>query len=162
MVKIRFFDIMIVIFFERSGYDMTLTSTKSWKHYMLLCRTLERNDIQFIRNDKKLSVKCSIAGERRELNFLFVTDPEKMLMTLYSPVAAAKGNTDAGSAAMKICSINNTLSNGCFCIDEDDGIIYFRVVISFYETNLSPEIFEYMLSLAADTVEENYPLLCVL
>ncbi len=133
---------------------MTLTSTKSWKHYMLLCRTLERNDISFRRSDRGLNVRCSISGQGRELVFLFVIDPEKMLVSLYSPVLDIDRGKKPGDIALQICMINNSLSNGSFCIDRDCSSIYFKMTTSFYETNLSGEIFEYMLSQAADTVEE--------
>ena len=47
----------------------------------------------------------------------------------------------------------------------DDRLLYFRMTTSFYETDLNGMLFEYMLSAAADTIEEYSPeietLLCI-
>ena len=136
---------------------MTITSTKSWKNYIMLCNTLERNDISFESNDKELCVKCGISGRDIEQNFLFSINPSKMLITLFSPIPVniSEGNTT--DIAIAVCIINNKLPDGCFCIDTNEGFIYFKMTTSFYESNVSERVFEYMLSSAADSIDEYYP-----
>ena len=132
---------------------MILTSTKAWKHYMLLCRTLDRNGITYKRNDKRLCVRCTLPEGDKDHSFLFSIDPEKMLISLYSPVLT-DSETSGQELAAALCVINNDLRHGCFCYCIEDRLLYFRMTTSFYETNLSGEVFEYMLSRAADTIEE--------
>lgn len=133
---------------------MTITSTKSWKHYMLICHILSSNDIPFIRNDTALSIRCSISSRDGDMLFFFSVDPSKMLINLYSPLNFRIKEEDRGEIALGLCMINNKLSHGCFYLDTEDNIIYFRMTTSFYETNLNEMLFEYMLSSAADSVEE--------
>ena len=132
---------------------MILTSTKAWKHYMLLCRTLDRNGIAYKRNDKRLNVRCTLPEGSEDQSFLISVDPEKMLISLYSPVLTEPQAAEQELAAA-ICMINNELRHGCFCYCICDRLLYFRMTTSFYETNLSGEVFEYMLSCAADTMQE--------
>ena len=128
---------------------MTITSTKAWKHYMLICRSLEYNDIPYIKDDNTLCVRCRICGRDGDLQFLYSEKKKKM----------------PADAALAVCLINNRLSNGCFYLDMDDRLLYFRMTTSFYETDLNGMLFEYMLSAAADTIEEYSPeietLLCI-
>ena len=136
---------------------MTITSTKSWKNYVMLCNTLERNDISFESNDKELCVKCGISGRDIEQNFLFSINPSKMLITLFSPIPIEIPEENTTDIAIAVCIINNKLSHGCFCIDTSEGVVYFKMTTSFYESNVSERVFEYMLSSAADTIDEYYP-----
>lgn len=133
---------------------MTITSTKSWKHYMLICRALEYNDIPYVRNDDKLCIKCTISGKEYEQKFLFSVDSSKMLINLFSPLPLCVSDEQAGDIALALCMINNKLSHGSFYLDMDDHLLYFRMTTSFYETNLNGMIFEYMLSASADTIDE--------
>lgn len=133
---------------------MTITSTKAWKHYMLICRSLEYNDIPYLRDDNSLCVRCRISGRDNEMQFLFSVDPSKMLINLYSPLDISVSAKSSAEAALALCIINNRLSHGCFYLDVDDKLLYFRMTTSFYETDLNGMLFEYMLSAAADTIEE--------
>ena len=144
---------------------MTITSTKAWKHYMLICRSLEYNDIPYIKDDNTLCVRCRICGRDGDLQFLYSVDPSKMLINLYSPLNISFDTKNSADAALAVCLINNRLSNGFFYLDMDDRLLYFRMTTSFYETDLNGMLFEYMLSAAADTIEEYSPeietLLCI-
>lgn len=133
---------------------MTITSTKSWKHYMLICHILGYNDIPYIKNDEKLCIRCRITGKEDDLQFVFSVDPVKMLVDLYCPMDTQIEEERTGDIAIGLCMINNRISHGGFYLDTENGIIYFRMTTSFYETDLNAMLFEYMLSSAADFVEE--------
>lgn len=136
---------------------MTITTTKSWKNYMTLCRTLDRNDIEYEREDDNLCVKCNVSGRDIELSFWFTINPSKMLITLYSPVPIKLIKDKTADMALAICMINNALEDGSFCLDICDELIYFKMTSSFYETKVNDSMFEYMLSTAADIIDEYYP-----
>ncbi len=138
---------------------MTITSTKSWKHYMLICRTLEYNDIPFERDDTALCVRCRINGNDRDQTFLFSVNPSKMLINLLSPFPLTISREQAPDAALALCMINNELTHGNFYLDMDDQLLYYKMTNSFYETNLNGMLFEYMLSVSADIIDQYYPML---
>lgn len=136
---------------------MTITTTKSWKNYITLCNVLDRNDIEYERDDKDMCVKCTVSGEETELNFLFAIDPSKMLITVFSPISVKLPKEKIADMALAVCMINHNLADGSFCIDIKDGFLYYKITSSFYESNLNETVFEYMLSAAANTVDEYYP-----
>ncbi len=136
---------------------MTITTTKSWKNYMTLCRTLERNYIEYKREDENLCVRCSVGGKDIELSFWFTINPSKMLITLYSPLPIELKRDKTSDMALAICMINSTLEDGSFYIDFKDELIYYKMTSSFYETQINDTIFEYMLSASADIIDEYYP-----
>ncbi len=141
---------------------MTITTTKSWKNYMTLCRTLERNDIRYNREDEKLCVICRVGGNEIEISFRFTINPSKMLITLYSPLPVEISSEKTADMALALCMINSTLDDGSFCMDIKNNLLYFKMTCSFYETQVNDTIFEYMLSTSADIIDEYYPKLKIL
>lgn len=141
---------------------MTLTTTKSWKNYITLCNTLERNDIKYNREDENLCVICRVSVNDIELSFRFTINPLKMLITLYSPLPIEVNNEKASDMALAVCIINSSLDDGSFCMDLEHDLLYFKMTSSFYESQLNDTIFEYMLSTSADIIDEYYPKLKIL
>ena len=80
-----------------------------------------------------------------------------MLITLYSPLPLKTEKDRIADTALAVCMINHRLKEGSFCLDLAEGLIYFKMTNSFYETKINDMLFEYMLSAAADTIDEYYP-----
>lgn len=133
-----------------------MTSTKSWQSYETLCGVMEKNDIYYERDDKHLCVKCSVNGQDTQLNFAFIINPSKMLITLYSPMPIKVKKENSANVALAVCMINNSLSDGNFCFDVSDGTVFFKMTSSFCDINVNEDIFEYMLSVAADTMDDYF------
>lgn len=133
-----------------------MTSTKSWQSYETLCSVMERNDIYYEKDDKHLCVKCSVSGQDIQLNFAFLINPSKMLVTLLAPMPVQIKKENSADVALAICMINNSLADGNFCFDVNDGTIFFKMTSSFRDTSVSEELFEYMLSVAADAVDDYF------
>ena len=119
------------------GIDMALTAVKSANAYRALCRVLERNEIIHECDEKNWCVKCSISGNETDFQFAFVIEPSKMLIKLY-------------------CVINDSLSDGHFCFDRSGTSLYFKITASFYNSFTDESVFEYLLSVAAESTEEYY------
>lgn len=136
---------------------MTITTTKSWKNYITLCRVMEKNDIEYECDDRELTVKCSVPGHEIEQNFTFEINPSKMLITLYSPLPLELAEERSADMSIGICMINNELADGSFCIDFKSRLIYFKLTSSFYESDVCGTVFEYLLSTAANVIDEYYP-----
>lgn len=135
---------------------MTITGTKAWQSYTALCRMLEHNDIDYEKDDKNLCAKCTVAGKDTDMNFLFTVDASKMLITLYSIVPIQVERDNAANIALALCVINNNLSDGAFSLDTGNMLIYYRMTSSFYNSKVNPSIYEYMLSEAADVIDDYF------
>ena len=141
---------------------MTTIAEKSYHAYYSLCRVLERNDIDFRCNEKELRVTSFVAVGDIELKFIFSIDPCKMLVSLYAPVPLIVPPDNITDISLAICMINNSLSDGHFCIDTINRGVCFRMTSSFYNSRLNDSIYEYMLSAAADSIDEYYPKLKII
>ncbi len=135
---------------------MTITGTKAWQSYTALCKMLEHNDIDYEKDDKNLCAKCTVAGKDTDMNFLFTVDASKMLITLYSIVPIQVEKENAGNLALALCVINNSLSDGAFSLDTNNMLIYYKMTSSFYNSKVNPSIYEYMLSEAADVIDDYF------
>lgn len=136
---------------------MAVRMTRSWKNYKSLCRIMEKNSIEYICDDNELSVRCTLNGRDADHSFIFEIDSARMLITLASPLELSVPEKKNADLAIAVCMINNTLKDGCFGIDFNEHTIYFTLTSSFYESDINGRLFEYMLSAAADTVDEYYP-----
>ena len=87
------------------------------------------------------------------MQLFFSIDASKMLVTLYSPLFRHVPSECTTDAALALCMVNNRLPDGELCFDINDRLIYFKMTASFYNAGLSESVFEYMLSVAADTID---------
>ena len=140
----------------KGGVTKTITAAKSRQAILTLCRVLKRNGIDYSLSAGNC-VRCSINVHESEISFIFSVDPSKMLVTLYSRMFSSVPRERSTDAALAICMINHSLPDGTICFDVRDGMIYYKMTSSFYDSGLSDSIIEYMLSAAADTVESYRP-----
>ena len=141
---------------------MKATAQQSYMAYNALCAVLEHNDIDYRSNKQKLCVTCRVCCKDIEPDFVFLIDPPKMLATLHVPIPVIIHPDNLSDLSVGLCIINNTLTDVQFCLDITRRRITFRLTSSFYNSRLHPPVFEYMLSAAADAVDEYYPKILLL
>lgn len=122
----------------------------------VLCEVLEKNDIRYELTNSSC-VNCTITDEEKEIDMVFHINPSKMLVTLYSPVIRPVPAELAENLSLALCMINHSLTDGAFCIDLNSGMVYFKLTASFYNSDPEGSAFEYMLSAAADAMDEYRP-----
>lgn len=136
----------------KGGIILAVTTADSKQAYLSLYSVLERNDIDY-ELTKSRSVRCSVSGRDRDIQLYFSIDASKMLVTLYSTICRRVPQQRTTDAALALCMINNTLTDGELCFDINDRLIYFKMTSSFYNAGLNSSVYEYMLSVAADTID---------
>lgn len=135
---------------------MTITAARSVTAAAGLCGVLERNDIKYDVKDNG-DIACIVNGREGDIRLVFRTDCSKMLVTLYSPLAEHVPLFFAGDAALAVCMMNSRLTDGTVCYDISGGTVYFRMTASFYNSDPTEFMFEYLLSAAAEAVDEYRP-----
>lgn len=134
-----------------------MMTTQSLQSFETLCNMLERNDIEYSRNDERIAVHCTVAGRDIPIHLMFAIHPYKMLVTLYALMPITVEPHKAADMGIAVCLANKSLADGCFVYDIDDGSMFFKMTTSYRDSEVSEENFEYMLSTAADIVDEYYP-----
>ena len=122
----------------------------------VLCEVLERSEIKYdIR--KNGDIACIVNGRDGDISFVIRTDFSKMLVTIYSPLAEPVPLIIAGDVSLAVCMMNSSLTDGTVCYDIYGGTVYFRITASFYNSAPESSVFEYLLSAAAEAVDEYRP-----
>ncbi len=131
---------------------MTSLTSRSAASYALLCDVLTHNDIPYERIDD-WCVTCLVGGHGGDIRLNFTVDPSKMLITLYAPIVRHIPEQRLTDMTLAVCMLNHRLSDGAFCIDMANSLLYFKLTVSFYNSEPLADDYAYMLSVAADTVE---------
>lgn len=135
---------------------MAAITSRSTASYALLCEVLAHNDIPYERIDD-WCVTCLVGGRGGDIRLNFTVDMSKMLITLYAPTVRHIPESRLTDMTLAVCMLNHQLSDGAFCVDMANGLLYFKLTVSFYNHEPSADAYSYMLSVAADTVERYRP-----
>lgn len=135
-----------------------MTDEKNMKQaqtvYETICKTLESRDWNFTRHDEDLTITCGARGEDLPMDIILVVNPRAQVVSLFSPMPFKIAEEKRVDAALAVCIANYGLVNGSFDYDLSDGEIRFRLTSSYRESILSEELFNYMIVVAAGTVDD--------
>lgn len=121
--------------------------------YETICKSLENNGWNYTREEEDLVIRCGIRGDDLPMDIVIIVNPKAQVVSLFSPMPYKIKEDKRVEAALAVCVANNGLVNGAFDYDLSDGSIHFRVVSSFRESILGEELFNYMIMIAAGTVD---------
>ena len=116
---------------------------------------LDTRDWKYEKFEEDLVIKSGIKGEDLPIEFIVVVKPKNQVVQLLSRLPFQIPEEKRVDAAIAICVANNGLVDGSFDYDISDGEIRYRLTSSYRESVLGKDLFEYMIMVAAGTVD-NY------
>ena len=119
-----------------------------------LCRTLDKNEWHYHRNEEKLSIECGARGEDLPMEFMVKVDADRALVMLISHLPFVIQEDKRLDTAIAVSAVNNMLVDGCFDYDIASGHMFFRMTNSFLESTMGEEVFAYMLYCSCQTIDE--------
>jgi len=122
--------------------------------YETFCKTLDARNWKYTRHDEDLVITCGVRGEDLPMDLVIIVNPKAQVVSVISQLPFSIPEDKRVDMAMAVCVANNGLINGTFDFNVLKGDIRFRVVSSFRESILSEELFNYMLIIAAGTVDQ--------
>lgn len=122
--------------------------------YETVCRALDAKDWKYKRHDEDLVVSCGARGDDLAIDLLIMVDPKVQVISVISPMPFKINEDKRVEAALAVCMANYGLINGSFDYDISDGEIRFRLVSSFRESILGEELINYMVLVAASTIDK--------
>ncbi|MBR7133296.1 MAG: hypothetical protein IKD04_07160 [Clostridia bacterium] len=122
--------------------------------YETLCKTLTARDWNYTRHDDDLTITCGARGEDLPMDIIIAVRPGPQVVALYSPMPFKIAEDKRVDAALAVCIANYGLINGTFDYNIADGQIRFRMVSSYRESILGEELFNYMLLVSANTIDD--------
>lgn len=133
---------------------MSEKSRESLAVYKTLIDHLTRKDLNFKRDDEKLTIEMIMRGDDLPMEVRFQVIDERKVMRLLSILPFRVSDSKRVEIANVICKINDQLLNGCFDYNEEHGLIIFRLTQIFIGSLIGEETIQYMIGLSLNSIEE--------
>lgn len=122
--------------------------------YETLCNTLDEMELKYEKDEDKLIIHFGLAGDDIPMRFIILTDVDRQLIRLMSFMPFKMDETKRVEGALITSYANYKLADGSFDYNLGDGSIIFRMTSSFRESLIGAELFKYMISCAAYSVDK--------
>lgn len=119
-----------------------------------LCQALENHDWKYSKDEENLSIECGAQGEDLPMNLTVRINSEKQIVLLLSHLPFVIEEEKRLDVAIAVSAANNAIVDGSFDYDISDGHMFFRMTNCFIESQLSEEVFSYMLFCSSHTIDE--------
>lgn len=106
-------------------------------------------------SDGNLFIVTNVVGDDLPMEIIIKIIAERQIIYISSPLPFKfeKERKTAGTVA--VCMINNSILNGSFTFDFEDGSMAFKLVSSYCGCEVvSDEFFEYLITVTAVTVDK--------
>lgn len=123
------------------------------KVYRALLRAVEMNGWTCDKDDENTSVTIAVQGTDLPITFSVFVDGEKQLVKLLSRIPIEFGKDKITDGAVAVCNINYALTDGRFDLDATDGLVYYRMTATFFESDLSQVALLYMINYATWAID---------
>lgn len=122
--------------------------------YDILCKMLDNKNWRYDKMEEDLVIKSGVKGDDLPIDFIMRVNPRNEIVSFISWLPFKADESKRIDMALAVCAANFGLADGSFDYDLSDGTILFRLTSSYRECILSEELLEYMLLVAASTVDE--------
>lgn len=128
---------------------------KAQEVYATIIRMLDTRDWKYSKHEEDLLIKSVLRGEDLPVEFILVVNPRNQVVQFISRLPFDIPEDKRVDGAIAVCTANYGLIDGSFDYDLRDGEIRYRLTCSYRDSQLSEDLFEYMIMAAASTVD-NY------
>lgn len=127
---------------------------KAKEVFDVLVKMLDTRDWKYEKHEEKLLIKSGIKGDDLPVEFIVVVKPRNEVVQFISMLPFNMPEDKRVDGAIAVCAANYGLVDGSFDYDLRDGEIIFRMTSSYRDSHLSEDLFEYMIMVAASTVDQ--------
>lgn len=127
---------------------------KAMEVYNTLCNMLDHKGWKYDKVEEKLMIKSGVKGDDLPIEFIMRVNPRNEVVSFISFLPFDIAEDKRVDLAIAICAANYGMVDGSFDFDITDGSILFRLTSSYKDSVLGEDLFEYMLMVAASTVDE--------
>ena len=109
---------------------------------------------KIVENDSVFHITASARGDDLPMDFSIRVDAKRQVLSVlsYMPFVMDKTRLIEGAVATSV--INYVLAVGCFDYDIQSGSIIFRISTSWKNSQISDDVFEYLLMSSAYTIDK--------
>lgn len=118
-----------------------------------LTKMLDSRDLHYEKHEDDLLIKSGVKGDDLPIEFIVAIRAEKQVVQFMSRLPFSIPEDKRIDGAIAVCVANYGLCDGSFDYDLSEGDITFRLTSSYRESVLGEDLFEYMIMVAAGTVD---------
>ena len=122
--------------------------------YETMCEMFDEMGFKYTPHDDDRVVTCTIHGDDIPMEFTIFVFPQRQMVSFICNMPFTVPEDIRPDMAIAISVANNGLMDGNFDFSIDSGAIRFRLTESFADSILGKEVFRYMISVAASTVDD--------
>ncbi len=126
---------------------------KAKETFALLCRMLDNRDWNYDKHEEDLVIKSGVKGDDLPIEFIMRVNAKAEIVSFLSMMPFKVEESKRLEMALAVCVANYGLVDGSFDYDVSDGSIIFRLTSSYRNSIISEDLLEYMLMIAASTVD---------
>lgn len=126
---------------------------KAREVYATLVRMLDTRDWKYEKHEEDLLIKSGIRGDDLPVEFIVYVKPGNEVVQFISSLPFNMPEDKRVDGAIAVAVANYGLVDGSFDYDLRDGEIRYRLTSSYRESTLGEDLFEYMIMVAASTVD---------
>ena len=131
------------------NYDMNKARTV----YDALIHSLDARGWKYERHDEQLLIKSGVKSDDLPIEFVMIVNPRNEVVQFISSLPFTVPDDMRVDGALAVAVANYGLVDGSFDYSLNDGEIRFRLTSSYRDSVLGPSLFEYMIGVAASTVD---------
>ncbi len=128
----------------------------SRKNFNILITMLEQKQLKYVIEENRpdfAHVRIRFTGEDLPMDLHLLFRAERQMVSLYSPMPFTVPAGRSSDMAIAVAAANQGLADGSFDFDCNAGTLRFRLTAAFMDTTLSAALFDYMIYVAADTID---------
>lgn len=119
-----------------------------------LCSMLDNKNWSYKKNEEDLTITCTARGDDLPMELIIRVDEMRSLVSLLSYMPFRIKEEKRIDAAIALTIVNYKLVDGSFDFDLHDGTVIFRLTNSFRGSDLGEDVFEYMVLVSCQTIDD--------
>lgn len=123
------------------------------KVYYDFCKMMDDEEWTYEGNEEKLSIVCGAVGEDLPIELNIRMDVDRQLVLVLSRLPYKVPEEKRVDVAVAVSVINNVLVDGSVDFNLESGHVFFRMTNSYMDSNLSSEVYKYLLYCASQTID---------
>ena len=119
-----------------------------------VCAMFDDRDWHYDKDVENLEVRCKATGDDLPIDIRFKVDAKREVVMFLSSLNFNVPEEKRAELSVATNIINNAIVAGSFDYSYQDGTIAFRLVNSYCDSLISKEVYDYMLVIGCQTVDE--------
>ncbi|MBO4876786.1 MAG: YbjN domain-containing protein [Ruminococcus sp.] len=134
--------------------DNEMLEKQAQRTYETICEMFDEMGFHYVAHDDDRVITCTIHGDDIPMEFTIFVFPKRQIVSFISNLPFTVPEELRPDMAMAVATANNGLMDGNFDFSIDSGRIRYRQTECYIDSILGKEMFRYMISVAASTVDD--------